>query len=147
MKNLQHIVDKHELDTRLDAIRDVLVDVGLGIGGDNQFCVVNRRSSWRRDSLFMPALCAARLGRQRRVFSREGESHIFSFRPPTGKTCPSSEISPVIATSGSTFVFVKSDTKAVRMAVPALGPSLPIAPSGLRISERDRSSATAPTHI
>lgn len=43
-----------------------------------------------------------------------------------------SEISPVIATSGSTCVLVRSETKAVRIAVPALGPSLPIAPSGLQ---------------
>lgn len=59
-------------------------------------------------------------------------AYIFSFKPPTGNTCPKREISPVIATSGSTLVFVNSETNAVRMAVPAEGPSLPMAPSGLR---------------
>ena len=85
-------------------------------------------------SLLIPARCAARLHDHVSLIGELGSenTHIFSFNPPTGNTCPKSDISPVIATSGSTLVFVNSETRAVRIAVPALGPSFPIAPSGLQ---------------
>src|SRR6266851_920870 len=66
--------------------------------------------------VLMPARCAAR---------------IFSLSPPTGSTCPTSEISPVIAMSGLIGVLVNSETNAESSAVPALGPSFPMLPSGM----------------
>ena len=68
-----------------------------------------------RITVFMPACFAAR---------------IFSFRPPTGKTRPRRVISPVIATSGRTAFPNNSETSEVNIAMPALGPSLGIAPAG-----------------
>ena len=47
-----------------------------------------------------------------------------------GSTCPVSVISPVIATSSCTGRPVSSDTRAVAIVMPALGPSLGIAPAG-----------------
>lgn len=54
----------------------------------------------------------------------------FSLIPPTGKTRPYSEISPVIAKLAFTLLLVNSDTRAVVMVTPALGPSLGIAAAG-----------------
>lgn len=54
----------------------------------------------------------------------------FSFIPPTGSTLPVSVISPVIAMSFLTFLFVSSDTSAVVIVIPADGPSFGIAPAG-----------------
>lgn len=55
---------------------------------------------------------------------------IFSLIPPTGNTFPIKEISPVIATSCRTGLFIANDSKAVTMVAPALGPSFGVAPSG-----------------
>ena len=54
----------------------------------------------------------------------------FSLSPPMGNTSPRSVISPVIATSDLTGILVSTDTSAVHMATPALGPSLGVAPAG-----------------
>ncbi len=54
----------------------------------------------------------------------------FSFIPPTGKTRPYREISPVIAKSFLTLLLVNNDTSAVVIVTPALGPSLGIAAAG-----------------
>ena len=63
----------------------------------------------------MPLRCAARA---------------FSFSPPIGSTWPVSVISPVMATSSRTGRALMSDTSAVAIVTPALGPSLGIAPAG-----------------
>ena len=55
---------------------------------------------------------------------------IFSLIPPTGNTLPLNVISPVIARSFLTFLCVITETKQVNMAIPALGPSFGVAPSG-----------------
>src|SRR5690606_16413842 len=54
----------------------------------------------------------------------------FSLRPPIRNTSPRKVISPVIATSALTGIPVSTDTSAVHIAIPALGPSLGVAPSG-----------------
>ena len=54
----------------------------------------------------------------------------FSFTPPIGSTSPRREISPVIAVSLRTVRPVSSDTSAVNIATPALGPSFGMAPAG-----------------
>ena len=54
----------------------------------------------------------------------------FSFRPPIGVISPLSVISPVIATAAFTFRPVNTETKAVHIAAPALGPSFGVEPSG-----------------
>ena len=56
---------------------------------------------------------------------------IFSFRPPMGSTRPRRVISPVIATSERTLRPVMADSMAVAMVMPAEGPSLGTAPSGM----------------
>lgn len=48
--------------------------------------------------------------------------------PPTGRILPVSETSPVMATLWRTGVLVASDSSAVTMVQPALGPSLGVAP-------------------
>ena len=50
--------------------------------------------------------------------------------PPTGSTSPRRLISPVIAVSLRTVRSVISETSAMNMATPALGPSFGIAPAG-----------------
>lgn len=55
---------------------------------------------------------------------------VFSLIPPTGKTFPIKEISPVIATSCLIDSFLAKDNKAVTIVHPALGPSFGVAPSG-----------------
>ena len=54
----------------------------------------------------------------------------FSFRPPISRTLPRSVISPVMDTSFRTGIFVKAETNAVAIVIPADGPSLGTAPSG-----------------
>ena len=54
----------------------------------------------------------------------------FSFKPPIGNTLPRKLISPVIATSLRTGLPVRLEIKAVHIAIPALGPSFGVAPSG-----------------
>ena len=58
---------------------------------------------------------------------------VFSFSPPIGSTRPRSVISPVIATSARTGVFVIADNMAVAIVIPADGPSFGTAPSGMWI--------------
>ena len=55
---------------------------------------------------------------------------LFSLIPPTGRTSPRSVISPVIARFFFTFLRVYDEAKEVNMVIPALGPSLGVAPSG-----------------
>ena len=64
----------------------------------------------------IPALLAARL---------------FSFIPPTGSTLPLRVISPVIAVSFLTGTLARAEITAVAMVMPADGPSLGMAPSGM----------------
>ena len=54
----------------------------------------------------------------------------FSFKPPIGSTRPRNVISPVMAISERTLRFVKIDTIANVIVIPAEGPSLGVAPSG-----------------
>ena len=54
----------------------------------------------------------------------------FSLIPPTGRTSPRRLISPVMAVSLRTVRPVRSETSAVNMATPALGPSFGVAPAG-----------------
>ena len=54
----------------------------------------------------------------------------FSLIPPTGSTRPRREISPVIAVSVRMVRSVISETSAMNMATPALGPSFGVAPAG-----------------
>ena len=54
----------------------------------------------------------------------------FSFKPPIFKTWPCRVISPVIAVSDLTGISVRTEIKAVHIPIPALGPSLGVAPSG-----------------
>ena len=55
----------------------------------------------------------------------------FSFRPPMGSTRPLRVISPVMATFADTFRPVTAESMAVAMVIPAEGPSLGTAPSGM----------------
>src|SRR3989442_656638 len=80
----------------------------------------------------------------------------FSFTPPIGSTRPRKVISPVIATFLRTGTRVRAETIATAIVIPADGPSLGIAPSGictcrsrLRIKSRliPRRSARALTCI
>ena len=57
-------------------------------------------------------------------------ARIFSLSPPMGRTLPRSVISPVMAISLFTGFLVMALTMALAIAVPALGPSLGVAPSG-----------------
>ena len=54
----------------------------------------------------------------------------FSLSPPIGVISPLRVISPVIATAALTFLPVRTETKAVHIAAPALGPSFGVDPSG-----------------
>ena len=71
-----------------------------------------------------------RRGAIRRVIPARCAASAFSFRPPIGSTCPVSVISPVIAVSSRTGRPVTSETSAVAMVIPALGPSFGTAPAG-----------------
>jgi len=53
---------------------------------------------------------------------------IFSLMPPTGRTLPVSDTSPVIARFCLTGIPVANDNNAVTMVQPALGPSFGVAP-------------------
>ena len=55
----------------------------------------------------------------------------FSFTPPIGSTRPRKVISPVIATFLRTGTRVRAETIATAIVIPADGPSLGIAPSGI----------------
>ena len=57
-------------------------------------------------------------------------ARIFSLIPPTGNTFPRNVISPVIAKFFFILRWVKSETNEVNIAIPALGPSFGVAPSG-----------------
>ena len=50
--------------------------------------------------------------------------------PPTGKTFPLKVISPVIANLDFIFFCVNKEIREVNIAIPALGPSFGVAPSG-----------------
>ena len=52
----------------------------------------------------------------------------FSLMPPTGRTLPVSDTSPVIARFCRTGTPIAKDNKAVTMVQPALGPSFGVAP-------------------
>lgn len=54
----------------------------------------------------------------------------FSLMPPTGKTLPVNDTSPVIATLCRTGLSMASEVNAVTIVMPALGPSFFVAPSG-----------------
>ncbi len=54
----------------------------------------------------------------------------FSLSPPIGSTLPRRVTSPVIAMSLRTGICVSTETIEVTMAMPALGPSFGVAPSG-----------------
>lgn len=53
---------------------------------------------------------------------------VFSLIPPTGRIFPVNDTSPVMATFCLTGQFMASDSRAVTMVQPALGPSLGVAP-------------------
>ena len=53
---------------------------------------------------------------------------VFSLIPPTGRTLPVSETSPVMATFCRIGFPVANDNRAVTIVQPALGPSLGVAP-------------------
>jgi len=54
----------------------------------------------------------------------------FSLSPPTAKTLPRSDISPVMATSRRMGMPARAETMAVARLTPAEGPSLGMAPAG-----------------
>src|SRR5256885_12845667 len=56
---------------------------------------------------------------------------VFSLIPPTGKTFPIRDSSPVMAVFSFTGFFVDRDNKAVTIVTPAEGPSFGVAPSGM----------------
>ena len=53
---------------------------------------------------------------------------VFSLIPPTGRTLPVNDTSPVMAIFCLIGRFIASDNKAVTIVQPALGPSLGVAP-------------------
>ena len=55
----------------------------------------------------------------------------FSLSPPMGRTFPVRVSSPVIASSGRKGVLVNAETRATAIVIPAEGPSLGTAPSGI----------------
>jgi hypothetical protein len=63
------------------------------------------------------------------IFARRA-AITFSRIPPTGSTCPVRVSSPVIARGRRMRSLRARDTSAVAMVMPALGPSLGVAPSG-----------------
>jgi len=50
--------------------------------------------------------------------------------PPTGRTSPCKDISPVIAIESFTLLLVNNETRAVVIVTPALGPSFGMAAAG-----------------
>ena len=71
-----------------------------------------------------------RAGSMTRLMPARWAATTFSLMPPTGSTSPRREISPVIAVSERMVRSVISDTSAMNMATPALGPSFGVAPAG-----------------
>src|SRR5262249_483579 len=71
-----------------------------------------------------------RAGSITRAIPARAAATTFSLIPPTGKTSPLRLTSPVIAVSLRTVRSVISETSAMNMATPALGPSLGMAPAG-----------------
>jgi hypothetical protein len=71
-----------------------------------------------------------RAGSITRVMPAAAAATTFSLMPPTGSTRPRRLISPVIAVSLRTVRPVSSDTSAMNIATPALGPSFGVAPAG-----------------
>ena len=71
-----------------------------------------------------------RAGSITRVIPAAAAATIFSLMPPTGRTSPRRLISPVMAVSLRTVRPVRSETSAVNIATPALGPSFGVAPAG-----------------
>ncbi len=57
-------------------------------------------------------------------------ARIFSLTPPMGKISPRRVISPVMATVREIGVFVRIESRAVAMVIPAEGPSFEIEPAG-----------------
>lgn len=55
---------------------------------------------------------------------------IFSLTPPILSTFPVKEISPVIPTKKSVYIFNAKEIKDVVIAIPAEGPSFGLAPAG-----------------
>lgn len=68
---------------------------------------------------------------------------VFSLMPPTGRIFPVSDTSPVMATFCLTGQFMASDSKAVTMVHPALGPSFGVAPC-LTTKAQPAASPSAP---
>ena len=56
---------------------------------------------------------------------------VFSFKPPIGRTFPTSDNSPVIARFAFSFLFLINDKRHEAIVIPAEGPSLGVAPSGI----------------
>ena len=69
-----------------------------------------------------------RAGSMTRLIPARCAATTFSLMPPTGSTRPRRLISPVIAVSLRTVRSVSSETSAMNMATPALGPSFGVAP-------------------
>ncbi len=57
----------------------------------------------------------------------------FSLIPPTGMIFPVNETSPVIATSCISGLLIASETRALTIVHPALGPSFGVAPYKVEI--------------
>ena len=89
-----------------------------------------------------------RFGAITRLISARCAASAFSFSPPIGSTWPVSVTSPVIAVSERTGRPVTSEASAVAIVMPALGPSLGIAPAGtcrwMSWSRNQPSSSSSP---
>ena len=87
-----------------------------------------------------------RSGRITSVSPAAWAASTFCFSPPIGSTRPCRVTSPVIPTVCLTGRPVSSETSAVVIAVPALGPSLGIAPAGTcRWNSRWKRSGSMPS--
>src|ERR1700739_4230472 len=80
----------------------------------------------------MPAECAATT---------------FSLMPPTGSTKPRRLISPVMAVSLRTVRSVMSETSAMNIDTPALGPSLGVEPDGMGLDDAERGLRALLHHV
>ena len=70
-------------------------------------------------------------GRMTRLMPPRSAATAFSLMPPTTSTRPRSVISPVMATAARVGRSVNAEISAVAMVIPADGPSLGVAPSGM----------------
>ena len=70
-------------------------------------------------------------GKMRHLTPARLAAIVFSLIPPTGRTFPVNDSSPVMATFCRIGLFNASDSKAVTMVTPADGPSFGVAPSGM----------------